>query len=291
MTLAVMQRGRESLVDGEFILTAGEFAQFAAMLQAEAGIVLGPGKAMLLYSRLAKRLRMLGLSSFAEYWGLVSAPGGAAERGRMVAAMTTNVTRFFREQHHFDHLRTQTLPPLLKAAQTGARIRIWSAACSTGQEPYSIALTILALTPDASRLDLRILATDIDPNVLARGQAGVYSAEEMAPVPSAMRQRWFRPVGDGTFAAIDAVRGMVAFRPLNLVGSWPMRGPFDAVMCRNVVIYFDDATQATIWRRFAPLLRPGGSLYIGHSERLSGPAAMCFDVAGTTVYRRNGAAA
>ena len=291
MTPTVVRHAKESLVDGEFILTAEDFTQIAAMLQAEVGIVLGPGKAMLLYSRLAKRLRMLGLCSFAAYCGVVSAPGGAAERGHMVAAMTTNVTRFFREQHHFDHLRTETLPRLLKAAQNGARVRIWSAACSTGQEPYSIALTILALMPEAVRLDLRILATDIDPNVLARGRAGLYSAEEMAPVPSAMRQRWFRPAGDGTFAAIDAVRGMVAFRPLNLVGSWPMRGPFDAVMCRNVVIYFDDATQATIWRRFTPLLRPGGSLYIGHSERLSGPAAMCFDAAGTTVYRRNGTVA
>ena len=273
------------IVEGEFLLTAEDFRAIAAMLHADAGIALAASKATLLYSRLAKRLRALGLANFREYCELLAQPGEREERGRMLAALTTNVTRFFREPHHFDHLRTQVLPPLLAAAQKGARVRIWSAACSSGQEPYSVALTILDLLPEAARYDVRVLASDIDPNMVAAGREGQYGDDVLAAVPAPMRQRWFKPIADGMEAGED-LRRLVGFRELNLIGDWPMKGGFDAILCRNVVIYFAEDTQARIWSRFMPLLSPGGYLYIGHSERLSGPAVGAFENAGITIYRK-----
>jgi chemotaxis protein methyltransferase CheR len=206
----------------------------------------------------------------------------------MIAALTTNVTRFFREPHHFDHLRSKALPPLLARARQGERVRIWSAGCSSGQEPYSIALTILALMPDARSFDVRVLATDINPKVLAAGRAGQYTEDELVDVPKEARRSWMEKVesDDGTYAFDDAVRGLVSFRQLNLMTPWPMRGPFDLIFCRNVVIYFNEETQIRIWDRMMPLLRDGGVLYIGHSERVTGPATAKLVLEGTTTYRK-----
>jgi len=248
-------------------------------------------KATLVYSRLAKRLRTLGLENFKAYCGLISSDAGAGERQEMFAALTTNVTRFFREPHHFEHLKTRVLPPLLDAARRGGKVRLWSAACSSGQEPYSAAMTLLSMAPDAGGLDIKILATDIDPNMVADGRAGVYSDSLLTAVPPDMRRKWFSPAPGGNGQQIaDEVRALVAFRELNLIGDWPMRGRFDAIFCRNVVIYFGEDTQAKIWSRFAPMLNPGGTLYIGHSERVSGPAADRFKPDGVTTYKIDGAA-
>ncbi len=277
-----------SLVEGDYTLAAADFEALAAILRNEAGIALGPGKAVLLYSRLAKRLRALNLSDFSQYRGLLESSHGCEERGRMVAALTTNFTRFFREPHHFDHLRANVLPRLLQAAQSGRRVRIWSAGCSTGQEPYSIALTILQLAPNAARLDVRVIATDIDPDALAQAATGGYGVECLDHIPVALRARWFDPAADSTFTLNETVRRLVVFRPLNLVGNWSVRGPFDIIMCRNVAIYFDAATQAAMWRRFPPYLASQGLLYIGRSEQLSGPATARFDVVGITTYQRRG---
>lgn len=280
-----------TIVEGEYPFTGEDFRAIAAMLRADAGIDLPAAKATLAYSRLAKRLRILGLRSFREYCALISSPDGAAERGHMLSALTTNVTRFFREPHHFEHLKSHVLPPLLEQARRGGRVRLWSAACSTGQEPYSLALTLLALAPDAATLDVRILATDIDPAVLARARRGHYGEAELAPVPQDLRHRWFMPAGPGAWSVARELRRLVAFRTLNLSGgTWPMRGRFQAVLCRNVVIYFDDATQAALWQRLASLIEPDGHLYIGHSERLMGPAARAFESAGLTTYRRRAGA-
>ncbi len=291
----VTAKAGSAIVEGEFLLTMEDFRSIAAMLRADAGIALSEGKATLLYSRLAKRLRALGLTSFSAYCRVLAAPGSADERRRMLTSLTTNVTRFFREPHHFEHLRLNVLPPLLDAAAKGGRVRLWSAACSTGQEPYSIALTILSLLPNAASLDVRVLATDIDPVVLEEARAGCYSDESLSPVPAALRQRWLRPLRDGAsvqgapamWQVGDEVAGLVSFRELNLVGgAWPMRNQFDVIMCRNVLIYFAEDTQAEVFQRFAPLVAPGGRLYIGHSERLSGPAATSFQSEGITTYRR-----
>ncbi len=283
--------GGHPLVDGEFPLFIEDFRAIAAMLHADAGIALSEAKATLVYSRLAKRLRTLGLRSFREYRALVASHEGGEERRQMLTALTTNLTRFFREPHHFEHLKTAVLPALLQEARRGGRVRLWSAACSTGQEPYSIALTILSLMPDAAGLDIKVLATDIDAAVLAEARAGVYEEASIEPVPSDLRKRWFNRATDargraGWSVAEDA-RRLVSFRELNLIGTWPMRGRFQAIMCRNVVIYFDEDTQVALWSRFMPMVEPGGHLYIGHSERLAGDAARYFESAGITTYRRH----
>ena len=286
-----LRKDASSIVEGEFAFSGEDFRKIAAMLHADAGIFLPDAKATLVYSRLVKRLRILGLNSFGEYCALVADHAGADERQKMLAALTTNVTRFFREPHHFQHLKDKTLPPLLQAARRGGRVRIWSAGCSRGHEPYSLAMTILSLMPDAGDHDVRILASDIDPNVVAEGREGAYEASELASVPPAERSKYFHPVDSASgkqSRATEDLRRLVSFRELNLIGHWPMKGPFDVIFCRNVVIYFDEDTQAKIWSRFAPLLKPGGLLCIGHSERLTGPALPRFESVGITTYQING---
>lgn len=276
------------LVEGEFLFTEDDFKKIANILHSHAGIALAEGKAALVYSRLAKRLRSLGMRSFREYCSLVEGQQGVDERQAMMAALTTNVTRYFREPHHFDHLREVVMPKLADVARRGGRVRLWSAACSNGQEPYSMAITVLNALPEAAKLDVKILATDIDPNMIAEGKAGVYREDAVTPVPLDMRRKWFKKSGGGWEVA-DELRELVAFRELNLIGDWPMRGKFDVIFCRNVVIYFDEPTQERIWSRFAPALNPGGTLYIGHSERVSGPAANLFETTGLTTYALRGA--
>lgn len=285
--------GATSLVEGEFALTAEDFRRIAHTLHAHAGIALGEGKAALVYSRLAKRLRALGLRSFREYCALIDGVDGIDERQLMTAALTTNVTRFYREPHHFDHLRDQVMPRLAERARAGGRVRLWSAACSNGQEPYSMALTVLSVLPEAADLDVRILATDIDPNMVAEGAAGEYSEEALEPAPATLWRRHFDRVqgaGRDRWKAGAALRRLVSFKELNLIGDWPMKGRFDVIFCRNVVIYFDDATQERVWKRFTPLMNPGGILYIGHSERVSGPATSQLQTSGLTTYRLGAAA-
>jgi len=275
---------QENVVEGEYPFTAEDFRRIASLLYETSGISLPDSKTALVYSRLAKRLRALGLSSFRDYCKLVEGPQGAAEREDMLRALTTNVTRFFREPHHFDHLMQQVVQPAVDGVKRGARLRIWSAGCSTGQEPYSIALTILSALPDAANYDVKILATDIDTNVIAKGMAASYGEELIDGIPSAVRSRWMErdPDEPRNWRMGDAVRSLVAFKPLNLMGDWPMKGPFQAIFCRNVVIYFDEPTQDRIFRRFHGLLTPGGRLYVGHSERVGAPG---FETDGLTTYR------
>ncbi len=275
---------------GEFPLTARDFSEIASIMHREAGIALPENKINLVYSRLAKRLRALGLRTFHEYCSLVmdaSTERSRVEREAMIAALTTNVTRFFREPHHFEHLKVNILPRLIHQTKLGAPVRIWSSACSSGQEPYSIALTILSLLPDAANYDIKILATDIDTNMIALGEAGCYEKTMLNDVPSGLVQRWFSPVSDGSgeMKATPDLRNLIRFRKLNLIGNWPMRGKFQAIFCRNVVIYFDNETQNRIWTRMVPLLASEAALYIGHSERVGGPAEAQLRSDGVTIYR------
>jgi chemotaxis protein methyltransferase CheR len=290
---ALKPKAAKAMVEGEFVFTEGDFRRIAAMVHGDAGIALHETKATLVYSRLAKRLRALGLANFQDYCELVAGAEGVDERQRMLAALTTNVTRFFREPHHFDHLRDKVLPPLLAAARSGRKVRLWSAACSSGQEPYSVAMTILSAAPDAAGLDIKILATDIDPNMVAEARLGVYAEGLLTGVPEDHRRRWTAPAAarPGYVQVSDQVRALVTFNELNLIGDWPMKGTFSAIFCRNVAIYFDDDTQARLWSRFAPLLPVGGVLYIGHSERVAGPAAAHFAPDGITTYRLTSEAA
>jgi len=289
MTSALAKRRSvEPLVEGEFLFTEDDLTRIAGLLYETAGITLSASKAALVYSRLAKRLRILGLAQFSDYCDLVAGPDGADERATMLNALTTNVTRFFREPHHFDHLRDQVLAPIVDQVRRGRRLRIWSAGCSSGQEPYSIALTVLSMIPEAPELDVKILATDIDSKVVAQGRAAVYAQDLIEPIPPALRSKWLErdPDDRNQWRIGPAARSMVAFKELNLIGpQWPMKGPFDAIFCRNVVIYFDEPTQEKVWTRFAPLLAPEGRLYIGHSERI-GAAGAHFATDGLTVYRR-----
>jgi chemotaxis protein methyltransferase CheR len=278
-----------TIVPGEYVLRHADFARIAALLHAEAGIYLPESKATLVYSRLGKRLRALGLESFRDYCALIDSDSGADERQLMLAALTTNVTRFFREPHHFEHLKTKVLPPLLKKAERGGRVRVWSAACSKGHEPYSIAMTILSLMPNAASLDVKILATDIDINVLAHARAGMYDEEARKDIPKPYFDRWCKPVARGERGAWEIgneLRNLISFRELNLIGTWPMKGKFDAILCRNVVIYFDEPTQEKIWNRFVTYLEPESYLYIGHSERVTGSAIPFFAPEGVTTYKK-----
>jgi chemotaxis protein methyltransferase CheR len=274
---------------GEFSLGVEEFRTIAAILHGDAGIHLSDSKMALVYSRLVKRLRALGLASFRDYCELLTGSGGQDERRHMLVALTTNVTSFFREPHHFEHLRTVALPPLFERLKRGGRVRLWSAGCSRGHEPYSMAMTILSLMPDAADRDVKILATDIDPMVLEEARAGIYDEASVARVPRQEQQRFLVPLrqnGERMSEVCDNLRRLVTFRELNLIGHWPMQGKFDVIFCRNVLIYFDDATQEKVWTRFANLLSPGSHLYTGHSERITGDATPCYDNIGFTTYIR-----
>ena len=268
----------------EFAFTGEDFRTIAAVLHGDAGIYLPDTKATLVYSRLAKRLRVLGLSSFREYCRLIQGQDGVDERQAMLAALTTNVTRFFREPHHFEDLRDKVMPALAAKARAGGRVRLWSAGCSTGPEPYSMALTLLNVLPDAARHDIKILATDIDPNVVQTARAGVYSREALEAVPNSDRKHLVRGEGPDQWRLSDEVQGLIAFRELNLIRPWPMSGKFDVIFCRNVVIYFDDATQETVWKKFIDVMNPGARLYIGHSERVAGDGGRLISD-GLTAYR------
>jgi len=277
-----------ALSDGEYPFTLADFRQIAAILRADVGIMLTDAKAPLVYARLVKRLRALGLENFRSYCALIATSEGADERRRMMTSLTTNVTRFFREPHHFEHLKTEVLPKLVARAKKGGRVRIWSAGCSSGEEPYSIGLTILSLLPEAARHDVKILATDVDPDILDAAREGLYPIAALDPVSQEDRARGFQHVvaasGRKLWQVAPALRNLVSFRELNLIGDWPMHGPFDAVFCRNTVIYFDEETQAAIWRRMPPLMAPGAMLYIGHSERVLGTESL--KNVGLTTYQR-----
>ena len=287
---ASLTERREAIVDGEFAFTNQDFKRIAALLYDLAGISLPDSKATLVYSRLAKRLRTLGLRTFSDYCAFVASDKGHDESQEMLRALTTNVTRFFREPHHFDDLRANVLEPIADQVRAGRRLRLWSAASSSGQEPYSMAFTVLSVWPNAADLDIRILGTDIDTNVLATGREAIYDESLLEGIPASARGQYFeRDASDRrAWRVCEAARSLVAFRELNLNGpSWPMKGPFDAIFCRNVVIYFDEPTQERVWSRFAPLVAPGGRLYVGHSERV-GASITAFESCGLTAYRKVG---
>ncbi len=279
---------RESLVSGDYVMTAEDLRRITALLYESSGIVMNQAKATLVYSRLAKRLRKLGLDNFRQYCQLVGSVEGADERKQMLSALTTNLTRFFREPHHFRDLRERVLPALLPGLRQGGRVRVWSAGCSNGAEPYSIAMTLLDAVPSILDYNLRILATDIDFRMVEAGREGVYDAEQVKDAPRQLVSRWMVPMRDEngpTFSAGDEMRKLVSFRELNLIGDWPMKGGFDVIFCRNVAIYFDEETQSGIWAHFVKKLVPGGQLYIGHSERIVGPAQALLRNVGVTAYQ------
>lgn len=269
----------------EFEFTDEDFQQIRQLAHEHLGISLAGSKRELVYGRLARRIRKLALGSFADYLSRIET-GDAQEFEEFCNAITTNLTAFFREDHHFDYLKRVILPGLLERNAPTRRIRIWSAGCSTGEEPYSIAMTVCETVDNLAGWDLRILATDIDSNVLAHAASGVYGAERFEKVDRARRDRWFSATPEGRrFAARPELRRLIAFRRLNLIETWPMRGPFDVIFCRNVIIYFDKSTQRDVIGRMATLQRAGDHLILGHSESLQ-HTTDCYKVEGRTIHRR-----
>lgn len=269
-------------------LSQRDFEAIAVLVQKNFGLQLAERKKNMVHARLAKRLPALGLSDFGSYRQLLEGSDGSGEREALLSALTTNVTHFFRELHHFDLFRRDLLAGLVERAKSGGRVRIWSAGCSTGQEPYSIAMSTLQDFPEAAKTNFRILATDIDPDVVEKAKAAIYRTEEVAAVPPEMRKRFFlqNTAGAGQFCVTPELRSLVWFGTLNLIEKLPMTGPFDAIFCRNVTIYFDAATQAAVWTRLIDVLGEGGHLFAGHSEQISGPRVDEMSRAGPTTYQK-----
>lgn len=251
------------------------------------GIVLGDNKRQLVIGRLQRRLRELGMSSFSDYVRrLRELPDD--ELDSLASAISTNVTSFFRENHHFEFLADTLIPAAM--AKPKPSLRIWSAGCSSGEEPYSIAMVV------AERLGFRapqiaeITATDLSPGAVAVARAGVYPIDRLQGVSLARRKRWFRRgigINEGKAMIARELRDLIRFDILNLLHDWPIQGPLDAIFCRNLVIYFDTPTKQRLFARYAQLLPPGGHLFLGHSESLHG-LSDAFDLVGRTIYRRRG---
>ena len=284
MTLSLPERLRRA-TDPALDLTDTQFAAITQRIHRDTGIVIGAAKRSMLISRLANRLRQLGLTDFAAYSRLLDSPEGEGERHALVSAITTNVTKFFREPHHFEAL-AELAPALIARARAGGRVRIWSAGCSTGQEPYSIAATLVDLAPDIAQYDLRILATDIDPQVIETARRSLYDARAIgSDIPPVMR-RFLQDAPDGQVAVSPKLGALIRFETLNLLEPWPFTGRFDIVFCRNVVIYFDADTRHRLWRRFASRIPAGGQMFLGHSERMDPRLDPYFAPCGVTRYRR-----
>jgi chemotaxis protein methyltransferase CheR len=272
----------------DYELTDAQFHRIRALVREHTGISLSDAKRQLVYGRLVRRLRALKLESFGEYVELLE-KDMASELEEFTNAITTNLTSFFREPHHFEYLASDVLPQIV-AKDTGTRrARIWCCAASTGEEPYSIAMVLREAQEMISGFDIKLLATDLDSAVLATGAAGVYNAERFQSVSSTRVSRFFSK-GGGAFAgklrAQDELRNLITFKQLNLMNEWPMRGPFDAIFCRNVIIYFDKETQRALFERMAALQRPGDILFLGHSESLYRVSDK-YELVGRTIYRRN----
>jgi chemotaxis protein methyltransferase CheR len=279
-----------TLARGHPALSDRQFEQVCALLQERAGIHLSDAKRRLVMTRLAPRLRATGSRSFSDYLELV-ADEASAESEHFLNALTTNVTGFFREPHHFEILEQRVLPAVSARPARDDRLRFWCAACSTGEEPYSLAITLLESGVDPEQRDVRILATDIDSRVLAHAAEGVYELDRVKDIPPRALRRYFSR-GTGARAGLvrvkPRVRALVEFGRLNLLGPWPMSGPFDLILCRNVIIYFEQAARTELIRRFSGILGARGYLFLGHSESMTGSVCSLFEALGHTVFLKRG---
>ncbi|WP_439103636.1 CheR family methyltransferase [Celeribacter marinus] len=265
------------------------YARIVALSKSHAGIVLSPSKVPMVKSRLTRRLRALDISTFDGYLDYLENTDNPDEMSAFISALTTNVTQFFRENHHFEYIKSTVYPKLKAKLARGEKVRIWSAGCSNGQEPYSLAMTFLECDPSIGAKDFLILGSDIDPLVLETARAAVYAENLIAGIPPAALAASFTTsqTADGlSYHVTDAVKSLVRFRQLNLNEPWPMQGGFDLIICRNVMIYFDEPTQSRLLSRFADKLDKEGWLMIGHSERLPDNTTSLFSNVGITTYQR-----
>lgn len=274
-----------SAVDPEY--TDADFQTVRRIAKQEAGIFIPDSKSTLVYSRVSRRVRESGMDSFHAYLSFVQTPPGRAEMEKLVCALTTNVTSFFRERPHFVHMEQNVMPGLAARLRSGGRGRIWSAACSTGQEPWSIAMSVMSAFPEAASYDMRILATDINSNVVAQAATGTYIASETDGISSAQKSQFMQADDRGNLSFYGNIRTLPAFKVLNLNADWPMRGQFSVIFCRNVVIYFDEPTRERLWGRLADKLEKGGFLYVGHSEKVANPRQCGLEQVAPTIYRKD----
>lgn len=269
----------------EFEYTAADFEVLRTLSNQHSGILVPDDKFDMFYSRLSKRVRLLGFTTFRQYCQyLQTRPDD--EFAQFINAITTNLTSFFRENHHFEYLSGTVIPELLKRNRECRQIRVWSAGCSTGEEPYSLAMTLKEHVP--ADWDIKILATDLDTNVLATASEGVYSRDRLANIDEQRLKRWFqRGVGIRTnkVRVKTELRQLIQFKRLNLMQEWPMKACFDFIFCRNVLIYFDRETKAKLASRYAGLLKDGSYLFIGHSESLH-QLNTEFNLIGKTIYKK-----
>ena len=276
-----------AVLGNDYQLSAAEFDRIRALVREHTGISLSESKRQLVYGRLVRRLRALKLDSFSAYIQVLE-KGEPVELEEFTNAVTTNLTSFFREPHHFDDLGQDVLPEALKRNAGLRRLRIWCCAASTGEEPYSIAMVLREAQEKLVGWDAKILATDLDSNVLNHGHRGVYALDRFNGMLPKRVSRFFEAVRDGKedkLSAAAELRNLVTFKQLNLMHEWPMKGPFDAIFCRNVVIYFDKETQRALFERMARLQRPGDYLFLGHSESLYRVSDR-YELIGRTIYRR-----
>lgn len=269
----------------EFEYTRADFDVLRNISNSHSGIIVTDDKFDMFYSRLSKRIRMLGLANFKEYCQYLK-DNEENEFTEFINAITTNLTAFFRENHHFEYVKNIIIPELLKRNHGTKEIKVWSAGCSTGEEPYSIAMTLLENIP--SNWHVKILATDLDTNVLQTAANGVYSNDRISGLSTARQKRWFKK-GKGANSHKVKVKPelqeIIRFKQLNLMVEWPMRGYFDFIFCRNVIIYFDRNTKESLVNRYSALLATGSHLLIGHSESLH-QIKTDFDLIGNTIYRK-----
>jgi len=254
-------------------LSDNDYRRIAALVYAKSGIYLHEGKRNLVRSRLGKRLRAVGAKDYEAYYNYLKNSDDGTELVKMLDAITTNQTAFFRERHHFDFMEKSLFPKMEGTSEDKIRIRIWSAGCSTGEEPYSIAISILEYFLKDERLDAKILATDISAKVLEQARKGVYSADRLREMPVTTQRRYFQKgfgKQEGFFKVKEKIRQMVVFRNHSLMNRINFGRGLDAIFCRNVMIYFDKRTQNNLVSIFHESLRPGGYLFVGHSESLAG---------------------
>jgi len=276
-----------SFEEKEFPFTDEDFRFIQKLVAERTGIVLSDIKRTMVYSRIARRIRQCGVSNFAEYCDLLKA-GDESELVSFTNAITTNLTSFFREPHHFEYLMKTVLPELEKN-KTNKRIRIWSAGCSSGEEPYSIAMTIMDHFKNKSGWDIKILASDLDYEMVERASKGVYKEERVTGLDKKHLRNYVRK-GKGKLQGMvkidQSLIDMITFKQLNLLHEWPFKGPFDFMFCRNVVIYFNKDTQIELFDRYADVLPENAPLFIGHSESLF-KVTDRFKSMGHTIYRKD----
>lgn len=274
----------------EFAFTRKDFEFLRRIANERTGIVVKDEKFDMFYSRLCRRVRRLGLQSFSEYCDFLQSDSAEDEVLELVNAITTNLTAFFRENHHFEYLQQRLIPELLQKNKDSRRLRIWSAGCSTGEEPYSLSIALKESLDSVAGWNARILATDIDSNVLTKASQGVYPLERVKGIPKPRLRRWFmrgKGAQSGYVRLKPEVCSQIDFAQLNLMDNWNVDGPVDVIFCRNVIIYFDRESKIKLINKYADNLVEGGHLFIGHSESLF-KISDRFELIGNTIYRKKG---